>query len=169
MTIRQNSPKLFITFLNSVHATNKFTGEISNEKADFLDTTVHKSPNGKLWTDLFCKPTDTHSYLRYESAHPPHCKKSLPYSQFLRLRRICSREEDFVRHCADMTVHFLHRGYPESILKEAVAKATSLSRCDLLTPKTPDTASADDDTEATKVFAITTYHPTHNNFRVGLE
>ena len=58
-----------------------------------------------------------------------------------------------------MTVHFLHRGYPESILKEAVAKATSLSR-DLLTPRTPDTASAGDDTEATKVFAITTYHPT---------
>ena len=64
-----------------------------------------------------------------------------------------------------MTVHFLHQGYPESILKEAVAKVTSLSRCDLLTPKTPDTASANNDTEVTKVFAITTYYPTHNNFR----
>ena len=143
----------------------KFTAEISEEKADFLDTTVHKSPNGKLWTDLFCKPTDMHSYLRYESAHPPHCKKSLPYSQFLRLRRICSREEDFQRHCLDMKGHFLNRGYPDAILSEAIAKASSLSRTDLLNPKTPDTVPVATDTEALKVFAITMYHPTHNNFR----
>ena len=53
----------FISHLNSVHPSIKFTAEISLYKADFLDTTVHKSPEGNLWTDLFCKPTDTHSYL----------------------------------------------------------------------------------------------------------
>ena len=85
-----------------MHSTIKFTAEISATKADFLDTTVYMNDDGSLWTDLFCKPTDTHSYLRYESSHPPHCKRSLPYSQFLRLRRICSREEDFTKHAKNM-------------------------------------------------------------------
>ena len=61
----------FILHLNTVHSSIKFTAEISTCKADFLDTTVHMNEGGSLWTDLFCKPTDTHSYLRYESSNPP--------------------------------------------------------------------------------------------------
>ena len=41
-------------------------------------------------TDVYQKPTDTHSYLHWTSAHPRRLKRSIPYSLALMLRGICS-------------------------------------------------------------------------------
>ena len=61
----------------------------SKEKVKFLDVEVtHK--NGALSVVLFVKPTDTYQFLDPTSCHPYHCKKGIPYSQTLRLNRICS-------------------------------------------------------------------------------
>ena len=43
---------------------------------------------GKRNTILFTKPTDSHIYLNYYSEHPTTLKKSIPYLQFCRLKRI---------------------------------------------------------------------------------
>ena len=123
----------FIEHLNSVHPSIKFTAEISKDCVNFLDTKIHLDSNGNLWTDLYCKPTDSHSYLNYKSAHPYHCKKSLPYSQFLRLRRICSNTSDFIRHCGMLIYHFQCRGYPDNILQEGFIRAGEQHRINLLT------------------------------------
>ena len=53
------------------------------------------------------KETDTHNYLHFSSFHPDHCKRAIPYSQFLRLRRLCSDDDDFLVKSRDMTT-FLH-------------------------------------------------------------
>ncbi len=45
---------------------------------DFLDTTVKFDTNYNLYTTLYTKPTDTHTYLHFTSAHPPHHKKVDP-------------------------------------------------------------------------------------------
>ena len=47
-----------------------------------------------LCTSVHYKPTDFHSYLLYSSSHPSHVKNSIPYSQLLRLRRLCSDHSD---------------------------------------------------------------------------
>jgi hypothetical protein len=36
----------------------------------------------KISSSIFYKPTDSHSYLRYDSHHPKTCKDSIPFSQF---------------------------------------------------------------------------------------
>ena len=77
----------FEEYLNSRVETIKFTFEASLSQVNFLDTTVHLEQDGSIWTDLYCKPTDSHSYLRFDSSHSGHCCRSLPYSQFLRIRR----------------------------------------------------------------------------------
>ena len=78
----------FLEYLNSCTTNIKFTMEVSEESVNFLDTTV-KLMDGQIVTDLYTKPTDSHNYLWYSSAHPRHCKDSIPYSPFLRIRRIC--------------------------------------------------------------------------------
>ena len=75
--------------MNSVHPTIKFTAKYSKHKVNFLDTTVKKHQDGSLSTDVYQKPTDNPAYLHKKSAHDHKLKQSIPYSQALRLRRIC--------------------------------------------------------------------------------
>ena len=37
----------------------------------------------------------SHSYLLYSYSHPLNVKNSIPFSQFLRPRRLCSYESNF--------------------------------------------------------------------------
>ena len=88
----------FTEHLNNAHRSIKFTTEKSNTSVNFLDTTV-TIRDKELTSSLYVKPTDRNNYLPFDSAHPYHCKMGLPYGQFLRIRRICSTESDFLKNC----------------------------------------------------------------------
>ena len=77
----------FITSVNSFHPALKYTWVVSECSIAFLDINVLISGN-RLSTSVHYKPTDSHSYLLHSSSHPAHVKNSIPYSQFLRLRRL---------------------------------------------------------------------------------
>jgi len=144
----------FISHLNSCHHSIKFTADLSPTSINFLDTTVKIDTNGKLYTDLYCKPTDSHNYLLFDSAHPQHCKRSLPYSQLLRVRRICTYIDDFDKNSLILASHFKRRGYPNEIIEEALIKARRADRNLLLHP-----APSDLDKKTDSLFLIDTYHP----------
>ena len=112
----------FVQHLNTSNENIKFTSEISDKELDFLDVKI-KIASNVLVTDLYIKPTDRNTYLPYDSAHPKHCMRGLPYGQFLRIRRICSREEDFARHAAKKAALLLQHGYPKELLLDAMIKA----------------------------------------------
>ncbi len=123
----------FIDYCNSFHPSIKFTHESSTEEVVFLDTIVKMDHStGKLYTDLYSKPTDAHSYLPADSYHPPHCIKSLPYSQVLRLKRICSKSDDFTKHTSDMRTYFKRQGYSDQLFDNAFNKVKDLDRHTLL-------------------------------------
>jgi len=84
----------FITAVNSFHPALKYTWEVSDTSLAFLDIKVSIEGEG-LYTSVHYKPTDSHSSLLYSSSHPSHVKNSIPYSQFRRLRRLCSDYSDF--------------------------------------------------------------------------
>ena len=151
--------KNWYKYLNQSHRTIKFTMEKSKESIHFLDTTVRKDKNNILYTDLYTKPTDSHNYLRYDSAHPPHCKRGLPYGQFLRLRRMCTQESDFEKHATAMKQNFIERGYPKKQLNENVKKCTQTNRVDLLEPKKRDIETTNED----KTFIVQTFRPCKNS------
>jgi len=146
--------ELFTHHMNNCNQHIQFTSEISSSEIPFLDTLV-KLDRGTLTTDLYTKPTDSHNYLYYNSAHPQRCKDSIPYSQFLRIRRICSDNKDFDRHVVNLASHFLRRKYPIETIKDAALLAREQDRDTLLTQTEREPNSADKD----KVFLITTYHP----------
>ena len=64
-------------------------------------------------TDLYVKPTDCHQNLLSSSYHPFYCKKGIPYSQALRLDRICSSNKLFAKRCNDLEKYLLERGCSE--------------------------------------------------------
>ena len=82
--------------LNTFHPNLKFASEKSKTSVDFLDVTVSLSGQHHE-TYLFCKPTDCHQFLDFNSTHPIRIKKSIVYSQGLRIKRSCSSNVAFER------------------------------------------------------------------------
>ena len=123
--------KEFIEHLNEKHPTIKFTAEWSQTSINFLDVTVSLI-GGKINTDLYVKPTDSHQYLHSSSCHPYHCKKGIPYSQALRLNRICSDPISFDRRCNDLEKWLIERGYSEREVRKQILRARGFSRDSLL-------------------------------------
>ena len=95
----------FVEHLNSQEPTTciKFTVEVSGKEIPFLDVKVKKVED-RIVTDLVTKTTDSHDYLLFSSAHPHRCKNSIPYSQFLRIKRICSEIKDFDKHVEEAAI-----------------------------------------------------------------
>ena len=71
---------------------------------------------------MHVKPTDKHQYLDYTSAHPNHKKRSIAYSQALRLSRIYSFKNDFEKHPEEIKSCFRVRGYPDNLMKKEMGK-----------------------------------------------
>ena len=147
----------FVTHLNQCVPSIKFETDISDSQVHFLDVTVSLDQETNLIsTSLYTKPTDAHNYLSFLSCHPRNCKTGIPYSQFLRIRRICSDTNDFIVHAREMSKHFLRAKYPPAILQKAFSKAFHLDRDSLLKPKEDN---QDPDAYLDEIFLITTYHP----------
>ena len=82
----------FQEYANNIHENIKIQLRWSRNQVEFLDTLV-KLDNGHIYTDFYVKPTDKQLYLRQDSCHPSHTKKSLAYGLGIRIRRICERDD----------------------------------------------------------------------------
>ena len=107
--------------LNKFEPYLKFAHEFSKESLPFLDLTI-KLLAGKIKTDLYIKEADKHQYLHYSSSHPNHTKRSIVFSQALRMKRICSEEEDFKTHIGEMKSWFQKRAYPDKFTDKELGK-----------------------------------------------
>jgi hypothetical protein len=143
----------FIKALNSYHESLKFTTDISETSANFLDVTLKKNGN-KIETTVYTKPTDAHMYLHYTSFHPQHQKISIPYSQAIRIGRICSSNESFIECTEKLKINLSERGYPINLIKKAIEKAAQLDRNKLL-------AQAQNNNKSDQIITIPFIH-THN-------
>ncbi len=119
-------------FRDTVDDSLKLTYVFGGNKLEALDLLIMLEPDGSLYTSLFRKPTDGHQFLHYESAHPPSLKRSLPFSQMLRLKRNCSRDSDFTKETCTLLNRFLARGYPRRLLLSSFQRTTLRTRKELL-------------------------------------
>ena len=108
-TVTEKELKHFFHEINKVHRTIKFDYKFSIKEINFLDLTIYKDNKGKLVTKVYTKPTDRQSYLYRTSAHPEHLKKSIPYGQALRLRKICTEEREFSKACKQLLIKLKNR------------------------------------------------------------
>jgi len=145
----------FILALNLYHNTIKFTHEKSDEKVNFLDITIRKFGNSLL-TSNYHKPTDANTYLHYRSCHPAHQKKSIPYSQYLRMTRNSTTDDSKENSISKLEKNFLQRGYPKNILDTSRNQVSNLSQGQILqgTHQQQDNSS-----KKNNIIYVTTHNP----------
>lgn len=150
----------FFEEINKVHPTIKFDYKYSRKEIEFLDLTIYKDLTGNLATKVFTKPTDRQAYLHKKSAHPNHLKKSIPYGQALRLRRICTDLSEFETASMKLKSRLENRGYAEDEITTQINKAKSRNRGELLTykPKEP----------STRIPFVLTYYPSLPNAKAAV-
>ena len=147
----------FFEYCNSVHNTIKFSFEYSQSSVDFLDVTTYIHDR-KILVKPFFKKTESHSYLDYRSCHPIHNKTSIPYSQFLRMRRNSTEWSEFISGSIRIALHLILRGYPEKLVFDLLLKVNRLSQIDALS----QTNHPSDDN---KLFLILDYNPSNPPLR----
>lgn len=95
---------------------------------DFLYPNI----TGTLVTSLYRKRFTKDSLLEATSYHLQHEVKNSPKSQFMRLRHICSSNDNFEMEVVNMENRFINRGYTKNYVKQAHFLATTALREDLL-------------------------------------
>ena len=125
----------FIKELNEKHKTIKFDFQFSPRKTAFLDTMLYKDENNNIRTTSYHKPTDQKAFLHAKSEHPKSLKSSIPCSQGLRLKTICSTSTEFDKNCAIIKQNFLDRKYKKEVLDKQIKKVDRIERKELLTCK----------------------------------
>ena len=128
-----------------------------NSHIQSLDINLRVSGD-RISTSIHYKPTDIHSYLHHDSSHPRHCKESLPNSQFLRLKRLCSDNVHFLTKAQKMASFLERRSYNPQTLKQDLEKMKDLSQTNTLTKKTSTE-------KMSRIPLILTYHPLINRIK----
>ncbi|CAH3014037.1 unnamed protein product, partial [Porites evermanni] len=135
------------------HPKHVYTWSISSDKLPFLN--IFMTPcDDRLSTSIYYKDTDSHSYLNFGSSHPSKCKLSIPHTQFLRLRKICSEDDVFQSEATTMETFFAARGYPHDLISRARLRAEERQRADLLV-----TSHGSNCTAADRSPLVITYYP----------
>ena len=154
----------FFTYINSVHPSIKFTYEYSKRNVNFLDTPVYITEEGFLKTDVYHKAVDTHSYLDKSSCHPEHTKKSIPYSQFMRIRRICTDDENFKERTLQQSKYFESCGYSKKELNKTLKQFNNITQNQAL-EKSENKGSR----KEIKTPLVTTYNPKCKNIQTLID
>jgi hypothetical protein len=104
-----------------------------NKVVNFLDLNINYDfPSNKLKFSLFIKPTNTFSYLLYNSNHKDHIFKNIPKSLFIRIRRICTEYVDYLYFSRMLTFQLITRGHKYETLRKISRTIGNIDRNQLL-------------------------------------
>ena len=99
-----------------------------SELASDRETAPGRNEEGKLVTDLHTKPTDKYLYVTCKSSHPGNVKKAIPYSLGMRIKRICTKEDDYRRLRGELKHQLRKRGYCGKFIEGQLQRVYNLSR-----------------------------------------
>ena len=164
-----DSLELFLSEMNNIHETIKFTYEYTcpypceipedvahdcfchtSRSVPFLDTLV-TIKNGFIVTDLYRKPTDRCQYLLPSSCHPSNICRNVPFSCAYRLVRICSERQTLFLRLEELKQFFLTRHYNIKIVESALDRAKAIPRDEALKKVTKSPTD--------RVVFVLPYHP----------
>lgn len=98
----------------------------------FLDLEIFKE--GQCFkTRTFFKPTDRNGYIPMDSCHHRSWLCNIPRGQFIRLRRNCSKEEDYFTQSNILAERFRQKGYNTENITKEIHTVGKLDRATLVT------------------------------------
>lgn len=83
---------------------------------DFLDLSI-ENREGKLITNVYHKPSYEPYYLPFNSIHPIHMKKNIPFIMLLRAIRYCSTFDLFIKERESLRMSLLLNKYPNDFIQ----------------------------------------------------
>ncbi|XP_077344465.1 uncharacterized protein LOC143988608 [Lithobates pipiens] len=150
--------KTFFQLISINNFNLKFTMQHSQSIVNFLDITISVDSEGRLNSLLFRKPSAGNTVLHATSFHPISLINSIPYSQYLRLKRNCSKNSDFNIAADDLYQRLRKRGYSHKCLKRAYNRVKPKTRTSLIfSTRRPNTNDS--------VRIITRYSNQHRKFK----
>ena len=82
---------------------------------------------------FYKKPTDSQNYLHAKSAHPLSLKKSISYSQALRIKHVSSTFDKYKKDSNEFDKRLVEKGYKEKkIIRNQIEKVDNLEKSTLL-------------------------------------
>ena len=106
-------------------------GENNREKEEkqitFLDIDIYRDDNN-IHTKEHRKETSATSYLKYTSAHPRYTFKGIIKSQLHRIRRLCSREEDYKEAALLLKQRCIASDYKLDVINEVFTNYDEIPR-----------------------------------------
>ena len=115
-----------LEFASSFHPNLEITWSVFTDKLLFLDIFMIPGTN-RISISIHCNGTDSHYCLNLSSSYPSSCYSSIPCSQFSRLRKICSEDDDFDIEATKMETSFTARGYPDDLIRRGRERASTKS------------------------------------------
>ncbi|CAF2041490.1 unnamed protein product [Rotaria magnacalcarata] len=108
--------------LKEVDRWNKFDKNINlsaniGSTVNFLDLNM-ENQDGQLYTTVFQKPSYEPYYLPFNSIHPLHMKKNIPFAILLRAIRYCSTFESYLNEREKLRMALLLNKYPNKIIDQ---------------------------------------------------
>ena len=153
---------IIIDVLNSIDPNIQYELLCSINSLDnsstYLDIRV-TIEQGKIYTDIFAKATDTFNYLPFNSAHPRHVMRNIPYCLARRIRGIVSKEDLIPIRMKELKGRLIAKKYPKNLINNAVEKAMSLTRAEILCPQNNGESISCTENREEDLFCVTTYDP----------
>ena len=106
----------------------EITFRFDTSEIEFLDVLVYLDENREIQTREFRKETAKCSYLKAGSNHPSHVFHGIVKSQALRLRRIHSVDDEYIKSLGDLKTRCLNSDYPEKLMNPILDVASNYER-----------------------------------------
>jgi hypothetical protein len=115
-----NWPKRHL--LQQIDRWNKFDENITlkaniSNQVNFLDLQI-KNQDGNLITSVYHKPSHEPYYLPFNSIHPLHIKKNIPFMMLLRAIRYCSTLQGHLDERGELKMDLLVNNYPAKFIDQ---------------------------------------------------
>ena len=107
--------------LNGLHPDFKFIIAADPVQIPFLDVMV-TIEGKKVTTDIYHKDTDSRRYLPYDSCHPGHTRRNIPYSLARRVAMIVKKHDRRKFRMDELRCDLLRCGYPKRLVNDAIHK-----------------------------------------------